>query len=91
MGIDVIGGGRPCDGIVCLFSGKYPQNHELVCDSGEQTMAVWVDLEIHQSDQWTTQGMCHKQTLCNSRPRSLHVLLMLSSSSFVSLSIWAST
>jgi hypothetical protein len=56
VGIDVISGGRACDGMVRLFSGKYPQNRELVCDSGEQTMTVRGDLERYWSDERTTRG-----------------------------------
>ena len=53
MGIDVVGGGCAYGSIVCLFSGKYPENRELVCDGGEQTMTVRVDLERYQSDERT--------------------------------------
>ena len=45
MGIDVIRCGCACDDVVCLRSGEYSQNRELVCDRGKQTMPVWCDLE----------------------------------------------
>lgn len=53
MVIDVTGCGGACDGVVRLFSGEYSQNRKLVCNGGEQAMAVWLDLERCQSDQRT--------------------------------------
>lgn len=44
MGIDVIRCGCAGDGVVCLCSGKYPQNRELVCYCGKQTMSIRNDL-----------------------------------------------
>ena len=35
VGIDVIGRGCACGSIICLLSGKYPENRELVGDRGE--------------------------------------------------------
>ena len=45
MGIDVICCGCAREKVVCLRSGKYSQNRELVCDGGKQTMSIWSDLE----------------------------------------------
>ena len=45
MGIDVVRRSCAGDGVVCLCSGKYPQNCELVCYRGKQAMSVWGDLE----------------------------------------------
>lgn len=53
---DIVGGGGAREGIGCLFSWNYPQNLELVCDSGKQTMTIRGDLERYQSDGWTTRG-----------------------------------
>ena len=45
MGIDVVRRSCAGDGVVCLFSGKYPQDRELVCYRGKQAVSIWIDLE----------------------------------------------